>query len=160
MMVTIVMVFTVLSYLPILPSCPFTRTIFKTVNNGVIDVDECESTQLNDCSPYASCTNTLGSYYCTFLSGFVGNGTTCDGMFHHLSFSLTIFADINECANKTPTNANCTNTIGSYYCACLPGFIGNGSTCGKFPSQTVYAILKIIIRYRPMRKWNCGCLFK
>ncbi|ELK06283.1 EGF, latrophilin and seven transmembrane domain-containing protein 1 [Pteropus alecto] len=44
--------------------------------------------------------------------GFSGNG-------------ITICEDDNECGNLTQScgeNANCTNTEGSYYCMCAPGF--------------------------------------
>ena len=47
--------------------------------------------------------------------------------------TLFIFAsDVNECtASPSPChmNAQCTNTIGSYCCACNPGYTGNGKTC-------------------------------
>ncbi|CAK9300983.1 unnamed protein product [Gordionus sp. m RMFG-2023] len=38
--------------------------------------------------------------------------------------------DINECKNSPCHNmAFCTNTLGSFYCTCLPGFTGNGFEC-------------------------------
>ena len=40
--------------------------------------------------------------------------------------------DINECTIGTDnchTNAICTNTVGSFYCTCQPGYAGNGVTC-------------------------------
>lgn len=36
-----------------------------------------------------------------------------------------VSTDDNECGNLTQScgeNANCTNTVGSYYCMCAPGF--------------------------------------
>lgn len=46
-------------------------------------------------------------------------------------FSFT--ADINECANKEDNecsdDADCTDTDGSYQCACKEGFSGNGIDC-------------------------------
>ena len=45
---------------------------------------------------------------------------------------LTFIADINECdedKDDCHTNADCTNTIGSYTCACKTGYTGNGKTC-------------------------------
>ena len=41
--------------------------------------------------------------------------------------------DIDECAEDTDMcdpNAECTNTIGSYSCACTVGYTGNGTSCG------------------------------
>ena len=47
--------------------------------------------------------------------------------------ALFIFAtDLNECTalpSACHVNAQCNNTIGSYRCACNPGYAGNGKTC-------------------------------
>jgi len=43
-----------------------------------LDLDECAS-NLDNCSPYATCTNTIGSYQCTCNSGYRGDGTSCTG---------------------------------------------------------------------------------
>ena len=58
---------------------------------------------------------------------------------------VTFLLDINECnpsglsseyqhlAHICHDDANCTNTKGSYYCACLEGYSGSGEHCtGKF----------------------------
>ena len=39
--------------------------------------------------------------------------------------------DIDECAAQSPchTNALCTNTLGSFTCACNAGYTGDGLTC-------------------------------
>ena len=42
------------------------------------DIDECSSS-LDDCSEYADCMDTDGSYECMCISGFTGNGTFCTG---------------------------------------------------------------------------------
>ena len=50
----------------------------------------------------------------------------CYSTFH------TCFIDIDECATNTDNcdeNALCTDTIGSFTCACNAGFSGNGVTC-------------------------------
>ncbi|XP_053372976.1 fibrillin-1-like [Mercenaria mercenaria] len=47
--------------------------------------------------------------------------------------------DINECTNGThdcPENAICTNTPGSYSCACKPGYRGSLSGCEECTSNT------------------------
>ena len=50
-----------------------------TVALAFLDVDECASSDTNDCHPDASCNNTVGGFNCTCLSGFEGNGTSCTG---------------------------------------------------------------------------------
>ena len=49
------------------------------------------------------------------------------------SFEVITEADLNECAdennNDCHAQAICTNTIGSYSCACKEGFVGNGKSC-------------------------------
>ena len=41
-------------------------------------------------------------------------------------------ADIDECSTNSQScdvNAVCSNTVGSYACACKGGFTGDGKTC-------------------------------
>ena len=43
-----------------------------------------------------------------------------------------IFIDIDECAaeiDECHTNAGCTDTVGSYNCACHVGYTGDGFNC-------------------------------
>ena len=44
------------------------------------DYDECAAPDLNKCHVMAICTNTLGSYNCTCLDGYLGNGFLCQGI--------------------------------------------------------------------------------
>ena len=47
-------------------------------------------------------------------------------------FNGHFFPDINECATEPDScnaNADCTNTDGSYVCACKSGYAGNGFSC-------------------------------
>ena len=40
---------------------------------------------------------------------------------------LHFYTDIDECAsNPCHSNADCTDTLGSYVCTCRPGFEGDG----------------------------------
>ena len=44
-------------------------------------------------------------------------------------------SDIDECQEQSPcdSNAQCTNTIGSFTCVCNEGYSGDGRTCtGQF----------------------------
>ena len=78
--------------------------------------------QLNYCDPIATCTTDYSyenNYYCTCPIGFAKVG----------DFSCI---DNDECLSGTVcgSNAECTNTAGSYTCACSTGFIiigGSGS---------------------------------
>ena len=49
------------------------------------------------------------------------------------NFQNSTFADVNECDDSTLNdccaNANCTDTIGHYYCMCVEGYTGDGSSC-------------------------------
>ena len=68
----------------------------------------------------SSCSNTVGSFTCDSCdAGYTGDGDNgCN--------------DVNECSAGTDNcsaNAACTNTPGSFSCACNMGYSGNGVTC-------------------------------
>ena len=44
-----------------------------------IDVDECV-TGMDDCHVNATCSNTFGSFECTCVAGYEGNGVNCTSM--------------------------------------------------------------------------------
>ena len=44
----------------------------------ILDIDECLA-MTDDCSEYAECVNTEGSFECVCKPGFTGDGITCDG---------------------------------------------------------------------------------
>uniref|UniRef100_A0A0G4I102 HYR domain-containing protein n=1 Tax=Chromera velia CCMP2878 TaxID=1169474 RepID=A0A0G4I102_9ALVE len=83
------------------------------------EVDEC-AIGVHDCDVRANCSNTNGSFACTCIPAFEGNGTFC--------------GDLNECLNTTDHNcdpaANCSNTHGSFLCACSAGWTGTGIVGG------------------------------
>jgi cysteine-rich repeat protein/parallel beta-helix repeat protein len=83
--------------------------------NGIIETGEtCDDGNTNNgdgCS--AACT--------------VTPGYTCSG-------SPSVCVDVNECMVNNggcSPNASCTNTPGSYTCACNPGYVGDGVTCSQ-----------------------------
>ena len=51
-----------------------------------------------------------------------------------VEINIPIFSDIDECTSGThcdpsPLRATCSNTVGSFACACNTGYRGDGNTC-------------------------------
>eukprot|EP00043_Microstomoeca_roanoka_P014249 m.140633 g.140633 ORF g.140633 m.140633 type:complete len:1712 (+) comp15967_c0_seq1:231-5366(+) len=96
------------------------RTLAPT---ACLDVDECA---YNVCDQ--TCTNTLGSFTCSCLSGYV-------------AVSATECQDVNECELGTPcasdSHAVCQNTPGSFSCGCQTGYSRIGGVC----REQVYNLL-------------------
>jgi len=53
------------------------------------DVDEC-AVNNGGCSPYADCINTPGSYTCTCIGGYFGDGFSCSCKSSQQSLCLTL----------------------------------------------------------------------
>ncbi|KAJ1495989.1 galactose-binding domain-like protein, partial [Baffinella frigidus] len=82
----------------------------------------------HNCDPSANCTDTLGSFTCACLAGYAdtGSGLAVDDG----AGGAGDCTNINECALATHNcdpSANCTDTAGSFTCACLPGYTDTGS---------------------------------
>ena len=101
------------------------RPIFIVPGVLRIDQDECVN-GAHTCDRNALCENKPGSYNCTCVYGYRGNGSVC--------------TDIDECTNNTSgrrntnsavcdRNADCTNTPGNYTCQCQNGYTGDGFMC-------------------------------
>ena len=43
----------------------------------ISDIDECANATLNNCDVNAACSDTVGSFNCTCLHGYQGDGMTC-----------------------------------------------------------------------------------
>ena len=113
------------------------------------DVNECLSQELHSCSSNGECGNTIGSYQCSCLPGYSGDGRVC--------------TDIDECSlgvQDCSVDAHCSNTIGSYLCSCVEGFHGDGKSCqdldeckDNLHTCSVHALCKNIIG-----SYHCTCL--
>ena len=60
---------------------------------------------------------------------------------------IKYFTDIDECANGTgdcDTEAECTNTPGSYTCQCNQGYTGNGTNCTGMVMKFIICLLMSI----------------
>ena len=65
-------------------------------------------------------------------------------MYVCLSYITLCLADMDECATESPchaSNALCTNTPGSFTCACNAGYVGDGMTCYGMYNTCVLQII-------------------
>jgi len=111
---------------------------FNKLITNIIDINECLTNNGGCNVTLGICSNTPGSRTCACKTGYSGDGFTCNGTIFiiHLLVYLFLFyfeIDINECSTNNggchATLATCTNTIGSFTCACISGYSGNGVTC-------------------------------
>ena len=63
----------------ILKFCDDHYCIHKSVMHFFLDINECIR-NTDNCHANALCTNTDGSFQCTCLTGYAGNGVICAGM--------------------------------------------------------------------------------
>ena len=66
---------------------------------------------------------------------------------------LIFSTDIDECAdsskNNCSSNANCTDTIGSYDCTCQIGYSGNGYICdGRHIMTGSCLCMAVVLEYQ------------
>ncbi|CAB4007669.1 fibrillin-2-like isoform X48, partial [Paramuricea clavata] len=102
-------------------------------------INEC--VLLHSCHANATCTNTPGSFLCACNAGHTGDGrSSCIDINECLTnpcspngFSGNGFncQNINECvvSSSCHTNADCTDTVGSFTCQCKSGYTGDGFAC-------------------------------
>ena len=101
------------------------------------DVNEC---LLGNCDQ--TCTNHQGHFTCSCLPGYILDidGHTCNGklILYHARMVIShdlwnfIIIDVDECSSQDNNCTQiCTNTIGSYQCACDVGYMldMDGFTC-------------------------------
>jgi hypothetical protein len=53
----------------------------------ILDIDECADPTTNDCDPEeGQCADTTGSYTCSCIAGYTGDGFLCSGDFFHVQY--------------------------------------------------------------------------
>lgn len=66
--------------------------------------------------------------------------------------------DVDECEKglaQCDTNAYCSNTIGSFFCTCKPGFVGSGKECTgeciqnmrSYSSSLLFKLLRLLLLF-------------
>jgi len=87
-----------------------------------VDIDEC-AIGTDDCSKYATCTNTPGSFSCACNQYYSGDGVTCTPIDYCLPANYVM--SIGKC----DTNARCVSSLGAISCTCKSGWMGTGFIC-------------------------------
>ena len=105
--------------------------------------------EIHNCSKYAECNDTNGSYTCTCKPGYKGDGFICTGNKKHdikLVYNLDLFiprknfyflnkffVEFNQCDHNSifchNYAAECVSLNGSFGCQCKAGYRGDGFNC-------------------------------
>ena len=95
-----------------------------------LDIIECDDVTI--CDVNAVCNDTVGSFQCTCMTGFAGDGFNCYGNLGWFTTKAQLYLypnyiiDIDECAMGddicNSTTSVCNNTVGSFDCFCRMGF--------------------------------------
>ena len=60
-----------------------------------LDVDEC-TIGTSDCHNNATCSNTIGTYECTCVFGYTGDGFNCTCKFENVSMVCTLCINVGK----------------------------------------------------------------
>lgn len=85
----------------------------------LVDVNECASKELNDCSKHAVCTNNFGGFQCQCLPGYEDKYLTSEDKSKHGRVCLGCSASY--CSNR----GECSIVDGQKQCKCRANFIGD-----------------------------------
>jgi hypothetical protein len=77
----------------------------------------------NKCSNNSECINTIGSFNCTCLPGYDGDGFDC------IDINECKLNEINQFNTSCTLNSECINLPGGYECKCLNGFELKNNKC-------------------------------
>ncbi len=112
-----------------------------------LDIDEC-SKGLDNCAAFEDgglCSNNTGSFSCSCKAGFEGDGTACTCPKGTSLGDSGACVDADECAlgqddcADAAAGGKCVNKFGGFYCACEPGFDGDGKACACPPGRELSA---------------------
>ena len=132
------------------------------------DIDECADSRLrnalgDNCHDNAGCTNTDGSYECGCNDGYFGNGTDCENSNEGGVDPAEVVGVVTDGFWDTPdcdTNANCTDNVGSFDCACNDGYSGNGTFCedvNECDDAALNECAEHAIRMNEPGTYSCAC---
>jgi len=119
------------------------------------DVDEC-ALGTDDCDANATCANSVGSFSCTCVAGYYGDGVTCPACtaIGNCTSGLTCTnasdsqcsscapgyaepgcTDIDDCSPSPCLNGGtCIDGVDSYACSCVNGYIGTDCEVAPMPA--------------------------
>ncbi|XP_012558357.1 latent-transforming growth factor beta-binding protein 1 isoform X1 [Hydra vulgaris] len=92
--------------------------------------DQLTSCSHNYCHKNAICGSTGDSYKCFCKNGYHSIGPEEQSKRICLNINECLLENINHCVSKQ-YGGTCTDTDGSFYCGCAPGFKGNGKITSK-----------------------------
>lgn len=140
----------------------------QCVHISFLDINECSENI--PCDLNAGCVNTEGSFNCTCMAGYTGNGTQCGGEYLH-SFDLDIakwslfLVDINECLQEhaCQPHSTCTNFLGTFSCTCNEGFsASDNNICeGSYARHSVFVIFYHYVFHQTLMNvtWACSSVY-